>query len=86
MFHLGRFTRGTMRKGTSDVAVEVDGMPRHVRNLRYRMETFSDDNDLMVNVNFPTSLTDDNFDLTLDRLLRKHAQHLVGSYPEGVSM
>jgi len=56
------FTRGTMRKVTSDVVDEVDGMPRHARDLRYRWETFTDDDDLMVNVNLPTSLLDDNSD------------------------
>ena len=43
-----RFNRGTVSKVTSDAAVEVDGMPRHVRDLRCRTETFSDDDDLWI--------------------------------------
>ena len=57
-----RFTRGTVSKLMSDVAVEVDGMPRHVRDLRRRTETLSDDDNLAVNANVPLSLSDDNSD------------------------
>ena len=56
-----RFTRGIMSKVTSDVAVEVDGMPRHIRDLRYRMGTLSDDDDLVKDVDtFPLQSDDDS--------------------------
>ena len=48
---------------TSDVAAEMDGMLRHVRDLRRRMETLTDDDDLTVNVNIlPCQPGDNNFD------------------------
>ena len=58
-----RFTRGTVSKVTSDIVVEVDGMPRHVRDLRCRIETLSDDDDLVRNVSIPQSPLDDSSDV-----------------------
>ena len=43
-----RFTRGTVSKVMSDVAVEVNRMPWHIRDLHRRMEDLSDDNNLVV--------------------------------------
>lgn len=58
-----RFTRGTVSEVKSDVAVVVDGMPRHIRDLRRRVEHLSDDDDLMVNASVPPSQPDDGSDL-----------------------
>jgi len=56
-----RFTRGIVSKVTSDVAVEVDGMPQHIRDLHYRMGTLSDDDDLVKDVDtFPLQSDDDS--------------------------
>ena len=57
-----RFARGTVSRVTSDIAVEVNGMPRHVRDLRRRTETLSDDDDLIVSANVPPSQSDDSSD------------------------
>lgn len=61
-----RFTRGTVSKVMSDVAVEVNRMPWHIRDLHRRMEDLSDDNNLVVNANVPPSLPDDSSDLDLE--------------------
>ena len=45
-----------------DVAVEVNGMPRHIRDLRCRMEDLSDDDNLVVNANEFPPLPDDSSD------------------------
>ena len=46
----------------TDVDVEVNGMPRHIRDPRRRMEDLSDDDNLVVNANVPPSLPDDSSD------------------------
>ena len=45
-----------------DVAVEVNGMPRHIRDLRCRMEDLSDDDNPVVNANEFPPLPDDSSD------------------------
>lgn len=57
-----RFSRGTVSKLVSEVAVEVDGMPRHIRDLRRRTEDLSDDDNLLMNANVPLSLPRDSSD------------------------
>ena len=57
-----RFTRGTVSEIKSDVAVVVDGMPRHIRDLRRRVEHLSDDDDFVVDADLPPSRSDDGSD------------------------
>jgi len=67
-----RFTRGTVSKVMSDVVVEVNGMPRHIRDLCRRMEDLSDDDNLVVNANefppLPDDSSDSNPELSADEI------------------